>query len=654
MSLYQQGLTSLKVSIAFGANASDYSFLATDVTQYVRSVSITRGKTDDFQDFSSGQASVVLDNRTRIFDPSYTSGPFFGQLKPRTRIIVQVIDSLSPANTHTLFNGFIGGWPQTYDDYGKDSTVTLPCYDLMALISQIDMPTDPSKAMVLTLSDAYTAFYRFGDFTQQGDLAYDSTGNGYVMYCTAGPPVSAPAGTNLIGPELAPELNGTSSLFAGTFFTTGRYIYTNRSASLTPAEKNLVFGGWLQLPTSPTDYTGSGIGFIAAGDFYLGTNASGQLIVNTSSGGLLARTSANLSDGIPHHVMVRYDKSTNLVRLYVDGEEDTGFNANLGNMNWADAVYFYSGFTEFYAQDWAFWFNESAEIVADWDAYGDPLFARILYGAGINQAEMSTYFRFNLISSLSGFNSFFWRYLDYDYEYQGTCLEFNFSGKTLLQALQDVARTEQGFFFCDRSGRLRFMSRYKISESILGITQMIFTDDTAYIPTSRTDILGNTYCGYQDFGFDYDDAQLANSTQVVIGSGDSASYDADASITSLGKKSHSFDTLLGSIVEAQDMAEGLTNIYKDPALRLRELQISPTNIYQAYWLATMDIGDLIATRRRPQGFGNAIIEALTVLQVRHELTPQSWQMGIYASARPINAFFILDHSALDGPDILGF
>lgn len=643
----------MQVGIAFGYNATDYTFVLTDVTQYVRNVSITRGKTDDFQDFSSGQATIVLDNRDRRFDPSYSAGPYYGYLYPRTRVEVKVTTNL--AQTITLFSGFIGGWPQTYDDYGKDSTVTLPCYDLMALVSQIELPTDPSKAMVLTFSDAYTTYYRFGDFTQQGDAVYDSTGNQRPMFVNNGPPVSAPAGTNLIGPELAPELNGTSSLFVGTFFSGGRYVYTSRAASLPITEQNAVFGGWLQLPSSPTDYTGSGFGFIGAGDFYLGTNAAGQLIVNTSSGGLLARTSQNLSDDTPHHVMVRYDKSTNLVRLYVDGEEDTGFNANLGNMNWADAIYFYSAFTEFYAQDWVFWFNESSEVVADWDAYApDPIFARIFYGAGSNQAEMSTWFRFVLISALSGFPAANWVVTDNESEYIGTCLEFNLSGKTLLQALQDVARTEQGFFFCDRLGRLRFMHRYKIAESILGITQMAFTDDTTLLPTSRTDIQGNTYFGYQDFSFDFDDAQLANSTQVVIGSGDSSSYDAAASIAFLGKKSYSIDTLLGSPALAQDMAEGLTNIYKDPILRLRELKVTCTNDYTAYWLADMDIGDLIVTRRRPQGIGTAIFEPLTVLQIRHELTPQSWEMGIYASARPINSFFILDNSALNGPDILGF
>lgn len=644
----------MQVGIAFGYNATDYTFTLTDVTQYVRSVSITRGKTDDFQDFSSGQATIVLDNRDRRFDPSYSAGPYFGQLWPRTRIVVKV--TTNNAQTVTLFNGFIGGWPQTYDDYGKDSTVQLPCYDLLALVSQIDLPTDPSKAMVLTFSDAYTTYYRFGDFTQQGDAVYDSTGNQRPMFVNGGPPVTAPAGTSLIGPELAPELNGTSSLFAGTLFGAGRYTYTNRSASLAASELNAVFGGWLQLPSTIFDYTGTGIGIIRAGDFLLGTNASGQLIVSSfDTGSVFATSSTNLSDDSPHHIMIRYDKATNLVRIYVDGEENTGSNANVGAADWYDEIYFYSAFTEFYAQDWVFWFNESSEVVSDWDAYApDPLFARIFYGAGSNQAEMSTYFRFILVNALSGFPAANWAVLDNEAEYIGTCLEFNLSGKTMLQALQDVARTEQGFFFCDRLGRLRFMHRYKIAESILGITQMAFTDNPTLFPTSRTDPQGNVYCGYQDFGYDFDDAQLANSTQVVIGSGDSSSYDDSSSVAFLGKKSYSIDTLLGTTVAAQDMAEGLTNIYKDPIFRLRELKVKCTNDYTAYWLADMDIGDLIITGRKPQGIGSTITDYLTVLQVRHELTPQSWEMGIYASARPVNSFFILDHSELDGSDILGF
>lgn len=651
MTLYQQGISELRVGIGFGVSAQDYVFLLTDVSEWVRSVSITRGKTDDFQDFSAGTAQVVLDNRLRLFDPSNTLGPFYGQLKPRTRIEVQVTDYV--VGTRSVFSGFIGGWPQTYDPNNNEATVTLPCYDFLALASQIEMPTDASKAVVMAYSDPYTRFFRLGDFTAFGDTVYDSA-NAANAYCQAGPGDGfTAANTVIVGPELADALNGTSTKFAGTIFTSpAKYVFVQTVQTLVSTERDIAFGGWLNVESNLVDYTGAASGLIKCGDFFLGLNGSGKVIVNNSSGTTLATGTTTLVGAGAHHIMCHYSASTNLVRIYYDGELDTASNTNLGNINSSDAIYFFSGFTEFYAQDWAFFIG--GEVPTTWDTYAYPYFPRIFSGAGNNQAEMSTYQRYKLISRISGYDSTFWESLDPESAYKGTCLEFNISGKTLLQCLQDIARTEQSFLYSDRVGRLRFMGRYTVAESVLGYPQMIFTDNVPQLPTSRTDTAGNDFTGYMEFGYDYDDAQLANNVQVVIGSGDSASFEDNTSIASLGKKSHSIDTLLGDIPNAQTMAEGLTNIYKDPRLRLREMQIKPTNIYQAYWLSDMDIGDLIYTRRYPQNFGLPIVEALTVLQVRHEFTPQSWEMGIYASARPLNAFFILDHSSLDGPDILGF
>ena len=170
MSLEQQGVANFTVEIGFGISSYDYVGIFTDVTEYVRSVSITRGKTDDFQDFSAGQASVVLSNNNRFFDPSYAGGPFSGSLKPRTPIIITLEDGVgSFSSLKTIFRGFIGGWPQDYSNGGKDATVTLPCYDLLALVSQIEMPTDATKAVILSYSNAYTRYFRFGDFVEELD-----------------------------------------------------------------------------------------------------------------------------------------------------------------------------------------------------------------------------------------------------------------------------------------------------------------------------------------------------------------------------------------------------------------------------------------------------------------------------------------------------
>jgi hypothetical protein len=77
------------VEIAFNDTPYVNNPTWTDVTTYVRSIDTSRGRTDDFADFDTGTASVVLDNRSRLFDPFYTAGTYYGKLLPRRQIRIR-------------------------------------------------------------------------------------------------------------------------------------------------------------------------------------------------------------------------------------------------------------------------------------------------------------------------------------------------------------------------------------------------------------------------------------------------------------------------------------------------------------------------------------------------------------------------------------
>jgi hypothetical protein len=83
-----------------------------DVTEYVQSVSINRGKSREQNTFTAGNASVVLHNDSRIFDPFYTSSPYFSQILPRKEIVIQT-------NGIRQFSGYIDDWDLTYELGGK-------------------------------------------------------------------------------------------------------------------------------------------------------------------------------------------------------------------------------------------------------------------------------------------------------------------------------------------------------------------------------------------------------------------------------------------------------------------------------------------------------------------------------------------------------
>jgi hypothetical protein len=145
-----------KVFIAFDLTASGGSYFAlddpvrgvldsqyvlggdvlVDVTEYVASASISRGKSRELDRFTAGQASVTLHNDTRTFDPFYADSPFFSQILPRKQVVIE-------SNGIRQFTGYIDDWDLTYELGGK-SYASISCIDgfLQLSATQIDSFTN--------------------------------------------------------------------------------------------------------------------------------------------------------------------------------------------------------------------------------------------------------------------------------------------------------------------------------------------------------------------------------------------------------------------------------------------------------------------------------------------------------------------------------
>lgn len=99
-----------------------------DVTEYVRRVSISRGRSRELDRYSTGQTSIVLDNRNRTFDPNDLATPFLGQILPRKALTVSI-------DGESAIVGNVQDWSYNYEISG-DATATVTGVDGFALLTR--------------------------------------------------------------------------------------------------------------------------------------------------------------------------------------------------------------------------------------------------------------------------------------------------------------------------------------------------------------------------------------------------------------------------------------------------------------------------------------------------------------------------------------
>lgn len=97
-----------------------------DVTDTVRQVSIKRGRNRQLEKFTAGNATVVMDNRDRSYDPTNTSSPYFGSIVPRKEVVISDVGQV-------LYTGQVADWNFNYSVNG-DSTADVSCVDGLTLL----------------------------------------------------------------------------------------------------------------------------------------------------------------------------------------------------------------------------------------------------------------------------------------------------------------------------------------------------------------------------------------------------------------------------------------------------------------------------------------------------------------------------------------
>lgn len=85
-----------------------------DVTQYVKEITINRGKNRDIDSYTSGESVVTMNNYNRYFDPTYQASPFYGNIIPRREVRIST-------NGIQQYFGTIDDWNLAYTIQGESN-----------------------------------------------------------------------------------------------------------------------------------------------------------------------------------------------------------------------------------------------------------------------------------------------------------------------------------------------------------------------------------------------------------------------------------------------------------------------------------------------------------------------------------------------------
>jgi hypothetical protein len=605
------GFPTTQIYIAFNDGPYVASPTWTEVTTYARQINIQRGRKDEQSDFESGNATVVLDNRSRIFDPFYTSGTYYGKLLPRRQIKIEATIS---SVVYPVFRGFIEGWPVSITDAGYDTTVTVQCFDALGLLADEEMPDDISSTYILSLSPRH--YWPLDDPVDPEDFATDE-----LRDLGSSPQPLKPLATfrTANGPGQAPALPNTSlQVSEGTTSLGWGYVGQEQAAT------DFSVVGWYS--TNPQDSTS----FFAA--VYAGTSMDFGYFTATSTFrvttlGETAYTYYNsileIDTNVPHHYAVNVNSNGTIDSAYIDGQALTLVVDTSGLFNYKRPEWFYTRSGQ--RQQAAVWFRKltATEI-------------KTIYRLGRGLLTEGTIARFNRVIGYTPFPSALTS--TPSTSYSATLAEISTGGPPVTDELQTISDSEGGNLFVSRNGTLTLTSRSAIFQGTSFTSQATFGGAGISIGTELTYRL---------------DAKNLRNTLAVGYSGDGSLEVSNAtSITDYGTAGGSWSTQLSSAQDAETLGNLLVGFSATPAVVIDPLQVN-VSASDASWTTILGLELLNrVTLNIVQQVGSTITQSQILQSIEHTITPDRWITTINGSVRFTNVFTI-GTSLIGGPDLIG-
>jgi hypothetical protein len=633
----------VKVEVAWTDGPYVASPTWSDITTYVRSVSTSRGRTDDWQNFDSGSATLVLDNRDRRFDPTYTAGPNYGNLQPRRQIRVTA-DAGTGSGYVALFRGFVDGWPVRLSQAGFDSTVTITAYETLGLIAQDQVPADWSDDYILnTLAPKH--YWKLDKTVTPSEIPQTSGALAAYTFTDYGtspaPAILQTAAIPLANTEpLAPGI-----IARGIQYPAGSQVIQTPDTAPTESANTFSTATWGII----SEGLYGALPEVCSLGIYSTAGATPQYVAFTfrydvpnkrfevtiwrtvpSSVGRVYYFPSGLDITIPHHYAMTATITdavtpTATVAVYLDGQPITaGTNA----ASTATAVVATRNFFASRA-------SSAQQVIYHEGTIYTATQIQTLYSLGNNVLTETTAARFSRIIAQTPLPA---AQYSVTASPAGTVGRLTVGGAFVNNELQLANDSEGGELYTTKAGVLTMTNRTWYQSGTSATSQATF--GSGGIPI-QTEI---------EYAWNADNIR---NTLDVSWSGDAVVTVSDStSRSTYGVMQDSWTTALSTYADAQTLGNLLVGFGKLPRLVISAVELGQA-LSAANWntVLGLELLDRI-TVVVPEPVGSNLSQTQIIQQIEHEITPGDWTTRILGSAR-WSSVFTIGTSYLDGTDILG-
>lgn len=588
-------------------NLADTTPTYIDITAYLLEASYTRDGGGDLDDPQAGTMTVVLNNRSRRFEPEYAAGAYYPDIKPLRRMRLSIDGDIE-------FTGFVSSWGPQFPDslFNQEAVVTV--VDGWHLAELETLPAlDPSDAETyddVIAFDEPWGHWGLGDppgtkvrvkNTRKRTRVVNKTGafikttkhkRKHIVTRSEAEGSAGPSGTYKGLPTL-----GVPGLILGDSDTAVSFASaSSQYARIGPIEEDDLINtnrisveAWIKT----TSFPGGADPFIVSGPllsaisdpvFYLWCTASGaRFTVENTTGITQATGIIALSTATTYHIVGTWDGTR--IRVYVNGvlddevispraiaQGDSGEYVRIGTGAGGTAASYFDGVTDEVA-------------IYEKELTPERILAHYYAGAqrGWSQQTAGNRLVSILTHDLWGTGSIQTTGLDVQPQMQ--------HGQTLVDEVSQTAEPLSVRYFSG-AGNPVYLGWDFGDASPYNTVQATFGDSGSEVP-------------YEDIDLDYDET-IYNDVSVTRDEGETqASSDSDSQDEFRTRGYQRTGLILSEDGDTALVADTIVDMFKQPALTVRGITLNGLDPLAMAQILAREPGQLVRVKRRPVG-GTAI------------------------------------------------